>query len=152
MNPELDLLLERQIAASPATLWRCWTEPALLAQWFCPKPWYVTEARIDPRPGGRFDFVMRGPAGEEVPYRTCFLDVVPERRLVSTDALSEGYRPNAESFITSFVTFEPRDGGTWYTALAKHADPAAKMKHEAMGFHEGWGTAAQQLEDLARTL
>lgn len=152
MNPELDLLLERQIAARPETIWRCWTDPDLLVKWFCPKPWYITDAEIDPRPGGRFNFIMRGPEGEEIPYQTCFLEAVPNARLVTTDALSEGFRPKAESFITSFITLEPKDGGTWYTALAKHLDPDSRRRHEEMGFHEGWGTAAQQLEDLARTL
>ncbi len=151
-DPALDLLLERRMAASPETLWRCWTDPSLLEQWFCPKPWYVTDAVIEPRPGGRFDFTMRGPEGEEVPYRTCFLEAEPQRRLVTTDALSAGYRPNAAPFITSIVTFAPEAGGTLYKAIAKHADPEARTRHEEMGFHEGWGTAATQLEALAKTL
>jgi uncharacterized protein YndB with AHSA1/START domain len=151
-NPELDLELVRHIKASPETIYRCWTDPNLLSQWFCPKPWYVTDAEIDPRPGGRFDFIMRGPEGEEVPYRTCFLEVVPNKRIVSTDALSEGYRPNDQTFLTSIITLTPQDGGTLYRAIAMHNSAEAKSRHEAMGFQEGWGAAASQLEALAQSL
>jgi uncharacterized protein YndB with AHSA1/START domain len=45
------------------------------------------------------------------------------------------------------------DGGkTRYTARARHWTAEAKTEHEAMGFHEGWGKAADQLEALAKTL
>ncbi|SPF80017.1 SRPBCC family protein [Pseudoprimorskyibacter insulae] len=151
-NPVLDLELVRHIKASPETIYRCWTEPSLLEQWFCPKPWCVTDADIDPRPGGRFNFIMRGPEGEEVPYRTCFLEVIPNQKLVSTDALSEGYRPNDKVFLTSSITLTPQDGGTLYRAIAMHNTVEAKDQHEKMGFHDGWGAAATQLEDLAKSL
>jgi uncharacterized protein YndB with AHSA1/START domain len=151
-DPDLDLRLERHMAASPAAIWRCWTEAALLERWFCPRPWQVTDAVIDPRPGGRFDFTMRGPAGEKIPYRTCFLEVVPQRRLVSTDALASGFRPTAQGFLTSIITLTPQNGGTLYVAEALHADTEARARHEAMGFHDGWAAAASQLETLAQSL
>lgn len=151
-DPRLDLVLERQIAASPATLWRCWTEPELLMEWFCPKPWRVTKAVIDLRPGGRFFTRMEGPDGEGHDNAGCFLEVVKEQRLVFTDALAEGWRPNAKAFMTGIATFAPRDGGTAYRAVALHADPEARETHEKMGFHDGWGTATTQLEALAASL
>lgn len=45
-----DLVLTRVLDAPRDKLWRCWVEPELLKQWFCPKPWYISEARIDHRP------------------------------------------------------------------------------------------------------
>lgn len=159
LDPRLDLVLERRIAASPATVWRCWTEPELLMQWFCPKPWKVTKAVIDLRPGGRFFTRMEGPDGEapgndirEMDNEGCFLDVVTRQRLVFTDALAGGWRPNPRTFMTAIVTFAPEGGGTAYRAVALHADPEARETHENMGFHDGWGTAADQLEALAATL
>ena len=65
-DPERDLFLARDVAASPEALWRGWTEPDLLKQWFCPKPWRVTDAEIDLRPGGIFRAAMAGPNGEVV--------------------------------------------------------------------------------------
>ena len=63
MTDTHDLILERNLDAPRDKLWRCWTEPELLQQWFCPKPWYVTDARIDLQPGGEFFTVMNGPDG-----------------------------------------------------------------------------------------
>ena len=152
MNPDLDLVLERQIAAAPETLWRCWTEPALLCQWFCPAPWHVSEAVVEARPGGRFFTRMRGPNGEDMPGEGCILAAEPARRLVWTDALQAGFRPNAQSFMTAEVTFTPNAGGTAYRAFVQHASAEARKQHEDMGFHDGWGTVATQMEALAKTL
>ena len=152
MNPELDLLLERRINAAPATLWRCWSEPALLCQWFTPPPWKTADAVIELNPGGRFHTLMSGPNGEEMPQEGCFLVVEPETRLVFTDALSGGFRPQTKPFMTAEISFTAQAGGTFYRALVKHADATARKSHEEMGFHAGWGTATQQLEALAQTL
>lgn len=68
-EPKHVLTLDRVLDASVAKLWRCWTEPELLKQWFCPKPWYVSEARMDLRPGGEFYTLMNGPDGERIRKR-----------------------------------------------------------------------------------
>lgn len=151
-DPALDLLIERRIDLPPAPLWACWTRPELMEQWFCPVPWRMTDIAMDLRPGGQFRGVIRGPDGEEMPNVGCFLEVVPERRLVWTDALASGFRPRAEPFMTGIITFDPIEGGTLYRGMALHADAQARAKHEAMGFHEGWGRATDQLVALARTL
>lgn len=151
-DPALDLLIEREIGLPPAPLWACWTQPALLEQWFCPVPWRATDIEIDLRPGGRFASVIRGPNGEAMPGNGCYLEVVPERRLVWTDALTEGFRPGAAPFFTGVITFDPIPGGTRYRGLAMHATAEARDRHAAMGFEEGWGKAADQLVALARTL
>jgi uncharacterized protein YndB with AHSA1/START domain len=148
-----DLVLTRVLDAPRGKLWRCWTEPKLLEQWFCPKPWYVTDARIDLKPGGEFSSVMHGPDGEEFPNIGVFLEIVPNERLVTTDAFQPGWKPSARAFMVAETTFEDMDGGkTRYTARARHWTAEAKTEHEAMGFHEGWGKAADQLEALAKTL
>jgi len=148
-NPQRDLTLTRQIKASPATLWKCFTTPELLCEWFCPAPWRVTEAVVEPRPGGRFFTLMRGPEGEEMPNEGAILLAEPEKRLVFTDFFKADFVPNETPFMLADITFTPKAGGTEYHALVRHRSPEDREKHEAMGFDQGWGAAADQLTALA---
>lgn len=149
-DPELDLVIERTVPVPVELVWRAWTEPELLKQWFCPKPWQVTECEIDLRPGGRFYTFMKGPEeGQAFPNEGCYLEVHHERRLVFTDSLAPGYRPKAESFMTAFVEMSPtEDGGTRYVAIARHGSPETVKQHEEMGFFEGWNTTIDQMVAL----
>lgn len=148
-----ELSLKRRLDAPRAAVWRCWTEPALLMRWFCPKPWQVVQAEIELRPGGRFYTLMQGPAGERVPGPGVFLDVIEGRRLVFTDAFVSAWVPSGKPFMVGDVRFSDHpDGGTDYLACARHWTDEDRRAHEAMGFHAGWGAAALQLEELARSL
>ncbi|MEM6897335.1 MAG: SRPBCC domain-containing protein [Pseudomonadota bacterium] len=152
------LTLTREFDGSPATVWRCLTEPDLLAQWFAPAPVTCPRAMIEPRPGGIFHVVMDVPEmGEMDGAAGCVLEALPEERLTWTSALGPGFAPNpsaaeGEFHITAIVTLQPHGSGTRYTATALHADEAARAAHAAMGFESGWGTAADQLGSLAATL
>lgn len=153
MTDEKDLVLDRVLNAPREVLWRCWTDPKLLEQWFCPKPWYITDPVLDLRPGGEFSSVMHGPEGEEFPNTGVVLEVVEHEKLVFTDAFTPGWRPSGRPFMAAQVTFEDAgDGKTHYVARAMHWTDEARAEHEKMGFHEGWGAAADQLETLAQSL
>lgn len=148
-----ELVLDRVLDAPRENIWRCWTEPELLKQWFCPKPWYVSETRMDHRPGGEFFTVMNGPEGERFENPGVFLEIAEGERLVFTDAFVPGWRPNGKPFMVADVQFaDADDGKTRYTAYARHWNAETRKEHEEMGFHEGWGKAADQLEALARSL
>lgn len=148
-----ELVLKRHLAASRQSLWRCWTEPELLKQWFCPLPWRVADAKMENRVGGANSFVMRGPNGEEHVSRGVYLEFVPKEKLVFTDAFVSAWEPSGKAFMVSTVTFEDAPGGgTTYTAVARHWSEEDMKQHEQMGFHEGWGKAADQLEALAKSL
>lgn len=153
MNPDRDLVITRDIAASRDKLYRCWTEPALIKQWFAPKPWATPHAETDVRAGGACLVVMRGPDGKEFPHRGVYLEVVPNQRIVVTDAYTSAWEPSAKPFTTTILTFEDLGGGnTRYTALARHWSEADRESHEKMGFAEGWGRCTDQLAELAARL
>jgi uncharacterized protein YndB with AHSA1/START domain len=147
-----ELTLSRHIQAPRAIVWRCWTEPELMKQWFTPRPWTTPEVDIDLRPGGANRLLFRGPNGEEFPNRGVYLEVVPQQRLVFTDAYVEAWVPSAKPFMTAIISLSDEAGGTRYEACVRHWSEEARARHEAMGFHDGWGKAADQLAEVATRL
>jgi uncharacterized protein YndB with AHSA1/START domain len=116
---------------------------------------------LDLRPGGVFRLGMVGPDGFDTGHGVpgCVLEVVEKKKLVWTSALGPGFRPNqlgegCEAFpMTAIITFaDAGNGKTAYKAIALHKDAADRETHEKMGFHEGWGTVAGQLEEFAKSL
>ena len=144
-DPTLDLVLEREIDVPVELVWQAWTSPESIKEWFCPKPWAVSSCEIDLRPGGKFNTVMRSPEGQEFPNSGCYLEVVPNQRLVFTDTLLPGFRPAPKPFFTAALLLAPTATGTRYTAIAIHGNEETRKQHEDMGFYEGWGTVVDQL-------
>jgi uncharacterized protein YndB with AHSA1/START domain len=140
-----ELVLTRLIDASREKLFKAWTDPALLKQWFAPLPWTTPVAELDVRPGGANLIVMRGPDGKEFPNRGVYLEVVKNERLVFTDAYTKAWSPSEKPFMTVVVTFEDEGGKTRYTARVGHWTVADRETHEKMGFHQGWGQCTDQL-------
>jgi uncharacterized protein YndB with AHSA1/START domain len=151
-SDDRELVLSRIIDAPREKVWRCWTDPELLKQWFVPKPWTIAAVDVDVRPGGRSNITMRDPEGNDYPNAGVYLEVVPNEKLVFTDAFTEGWKTPEKPFFVGVLTFEDEGGKTRYTARARHWKMEDKEAHEKMGFHEGWGQCADQLEELARTL
>ncbi len=151
-NEGYQLTLTRLINASPLMVYRAWTEPELLKQWFTPRPWTTPIVETDVRPGGSNYILMRGPNGEEHPNHGVYLEVVPGRRLVMTDAYVRAWVPSQKPFTTMVLTFDPEGDKTRYTAIVHHWTQEDRDAHEKMGFHEGWGMATDQMEALLQSL
>ncbi|MCA8982776.1 MAG: SRPBCC family protein [Planctomycetaceae bacterium] len=151
LHPQ-ELNISRLVEASPELLFRGWTEPALLMQWFTPAPWKTIGCEIDLHPGGRFDTLMQSPEGQEFWHRGVFLEIVPNQKIVSTDALVSGWIPSAKPFAVLTVTFDKEGTRTRYTGRASHWTEADRDSHASMGFYEGWHKALDQLLDLVRIL
>lgn len=159
-DPKLDLVLERVVDVPPATVWKAWTQPEHLVKWFTPAPWSTVSVEVDLRPGGAFKSVMRSPEGVEYPNVGCYLEIVPNEKLVWTNALAPGFRPSQPSgakecdtfAMTAIIVLEPHGNGTNYKVLVLHGDEAARAKHEQMGFQDGWGKCLDQLVAIADTM
>jgi uncharacterized protein YndB with AHSA1/START domain len=147
-----ELSLTRIINAPPEKVYRAWTEPELLKQWFAPRPWTTPHAELNVRPGGGNLIVMKGPGGQEFPNKGIYLEVVTNERLVFTDAYTESWEPSLKPFMTVILTFEKHEGKTRYTARVRHWTVADRETHEKMGFHAGWGQCADQLVALVAKL
>ena len=153
-DPKLDLVLERDVDVPPALVWKAWTTPEMLKQWFTPAPWTTPEVEVDLRPGGIFRNVMESPEGVRMTNIGSYLEVVPNERLMWTSSLLPGFRPapprQGFPHITAAILLAPQGAGTRYTAIVMHPDEAGREQHETMGFHDGWGTALQQLVALVK--
>lgn len=156
-----DLVLERTLNAPRDLVWKAYTDTEHMKRWFAPRPYELTEIELDLVPGGIFRIRMTGPDGFDTGHGVpgCVLEVVEKEKLAWTSALGPGYRPNemgegCESFpFTAIVTFaDAGEGRTLYRAVALHKDAADRETHEQMGFHDGWGTVASQLEEIAQEL
>ena len=145
MEKANELTVERRIAAAPDLVWRMMTER--MPEWFCPAPWRAEVVEQDWRPGGRSAMTFHGPDGETFPLEGVFLEVVPGRRFVSTDAYAAGW-VQREPCMTGIWEIEPDGDGTRYRGTARHWTIEALEKHRAMGFEQGWGAAADQLKAM----
>jgi uncharacterized protein YndB with AHSA1/START domain len=159
-DSKLDLGFARIVDVPRSLVWRAWTEPELLKPWFCPLPWITIDCEIDLRPGGIFRTTMQSPEGQEFPNSGCYLEIIPQTKLVWTNALLPGFRPSlpaatcgsddANFMFTAMIELADHASGTRYSATVIHADEAGCKKHEAMGFEGGWGTAFDQLVALLK--
>ena len=107
-----ELSLTRLIDAPRANVYRCWSEPQLLKQWFAPAPFTTPVA-------GNL-IVMRGPDGQDMPNRGQYLEVVPNEKIVFTDAYTGDWQPSAKPFMTVILTFADESGKTRYTTRVRH--------------------------------
>jgi uncharacterized protein YndB with AHSA1/START domain len=151
-NTSRELSLSRIIDAPREKVFKAWTDPELLKQWFAPLPWTTPHAELDVRPGGANLIMMKGPQGQEFPNRGVYLEVVENERLVFTDAYTGAWEPAEKPFMTVILTFDDHGGKTKYTARVRHWSVADRETHEKMGFHAGWGQCADQLEALVSKL
>lgn len=154
IDPDLDLELVREVPVTPAAVFAAWTDPDSVAQWFAPKPFSVSQCEIDLRPGGGFRTVMQDPDGNQLMDGTsCYLEIVPDRRLVWTTALTTAYRPQAGPmpFTAVFDFADNGTGGCTYRAIAMHQDPDGATAHAEMGFLDGWSTVVDQLVEHIRS-
>jgi len=148
-----EMSFTRLLDAPADKLFQLWTDPSRMHEWFCPKPWTVTDVKMDQRPGGASTMTMRGPNGESFPNPGQYLEIIPNRRIVFTDAFTGDWQTkDGNPFFVGIVEFEPEGNKTKYTCTVRHWTEEARAQHEDRGFYTGWGIVADQLEALAKTI
>lgn len=146
-RPHAAVHLNRRFAAPRALVFRAWTDPAMMANWWGPKMFTNPVCRVDARPGGELYIVMRGPDGSDYPMKGSFHQVEAGRRLVFTDqAISTEGEIQLEGVC--IIDFADDGDGTavdvWSSAVG-FADEAPQM---LAGMHAGWSQSLDQLHDL----
>lgn len=154
MNPDLDLALGRVIRAPRASVWNAWTDPSCLQKWWVPAPAASRVDRLDVWPGGGFVARLSDDGINFVPHIDgCFLVVNDLERIVFTNAIDSAWRPTDPTPVamTAEITFGDHRDGTDYQVVVRHGDPAARERHEKLGFVDGWGSVTEQLARLVET-
>jgi uncharacterized protein YndB with AHSA1/START domain len=152
MNPDLDLTLQRIIRAPRTAVWRGWTDPSRLERWWVPAPTVARVDRLEVRPGGAFVTRMSDDGVAFTPHLDgSFLVVEELERLVFTNAIDSEWRPRSPEPVAMVaeITFFDHADGTDYRVVVRHGDPAARARHEELGFLDGWGSVTEQLAALA---
>jgi len=135
-----EVRISRNYAVEPDRVWRAWTDPQALSQWFGPGNPSSTTAEVDLRPGGRYRIVFTGTSGEMNEVAGVYQEVVPHSRLVFTWAFKS--TPDRVSRVSIELT--PRAGGTELRFMHDHFyDEEARAGHEA-----GWQCGFANLDAL----
>lgn len=153
-DSKCDLVLERIVDVPRHLVWAAWTKAEHLKHWYCPRPWTVSKCEIDLQPGGVFHTTLRSPEGDEFPYTGCYLEIVPEQRLVWTLTMYPGFRPAPRhefANFTAIMTLESLGNSTRYVATVMHSDESSRNKHQSMGFHDGWGIVVTQMVEYVKS-
>lgn len=145
MTDPHELKVTRHIAAPPAKVWDVMTNRT--EEWWCPRPWRAVFERFERRPGGVSMVTMYGPDGEVNKHDGFVLAWDEGRRFAFTDAIKPDLMPDGP-FMLGIWTIEPEGDGTRYTAVARHWSEETMKTHAEMGFDDGWGVCADQLQAL----
>jgi uncharacterized protein YndB with AHSA1/START domain len=148
---DTQVLLSRLFDAPRALVFKAWSDPDHVAQWWGPKGFVNTACSMDFRVGGRFRLDMRGPDGVTYPCEGIYQEIVEPERIVylgiadEQNACGAGLPPEAR--VT--VDFAEHQGKTMLSIRATMKSSAAREAALAMGFGQGW---SQSLERLAERL
>ncbi len=151
-----ELVIVRVFDAPRALVWKAWTEPQRLKQWWGPRTFTTSVAKIDLRVGGAFLYCMRQADGKDIWGTGVYREIVPLKRIVYTDSFADEkgnvvpatYYGMSRDFPLEMqvtVTFEDHDGKTKLTL--HHVGIPAGPDRE--GANQGWN---ESLDKLAETL
>jgi uncharacterized protein YndB with AHSA1/START domain len=144
MKPEVDLT--RIYHAPKNIVWKAWTDPVALREWYGPHFFTNASASVDLKVGGRLRILMQGPDGARYPMTSTFREITPEDRLVMLNRVFEDENGAAQLEVLSTVTFTEDRGKTTVRVqeeVLKATTPAARGA--AGGMEEGM---VQSLERL----
>ena len=148
LTAERSVTITRVIAAPRDKVFKAWTDPKLLAQWWGPHHFDNPRCEIEARPGGRIHIDMRGPNGAIHPMSGTVHEVkAPERLVFTAVAEDEDGNPHLESYTE--VTFEDVGGKTKVTVVAKAKGFSPAAPQMLGGVEAGWTQSLEKLDALA---
>jgi uncharacterized protein YndB with AHSA1/START domain len=144
-SAERALVITRVFDAPRELVFKAWTDPTQVAQWWGPKGFTNPVCEVDARPGGAIRILMRAPDGVDHPMTGFFREVVAPERLVFTNvAVDQAGNPLLEGLTT--VTFAAHGGKTKLTVQTRAVGLVAHAARMLEGMEAGWTQSIDRLE------
>lgn len=151
-DPEgLTMTLDAEFDASPERVWQLWADPRQLERWWGPPTYPATVTAHDLRPGGRVEYHMTGPEGDQPRGYWEVLEADAPRRLVFRDGFADADgRPNSDMPINDVrvAISDIGDGRTRMSIESIFPDAAAMEQLLAMGMEQGLTEAVGQIDAI----
>ncbi|AZU62586.1 SRPBCC family protein [Neobacillus mesonae] len=142
-----EILVKRVFYASRDLIWKAWTQPEHLKNWWGPKGFSITTSEFEMKPGGIWRFIMKGPDGVEYPNKITFKEIVKPERLVYTSA--DDIEGDPGQFQT-IVTFVEEDNNT--LLIQRLIFPSAEIREQVVKEFGAIEGASQTLDRLEAQL
>lgn len=143
------ILITREFDAPRHLVYRAWTTPDLVRRWWAGHRGTVTGIEMDVRPGGAWRFVMTAHGGSEVAFHGEYREVVPNERLVYTEAFEGG--PDVDPTVTT-VTFIEVDGRTTVRLLTDAGSKAVRDMILGSGMEVGLHEQMAIIDEIVASL
>ena len=148
---DTQILITREFDAPKHLVYKAWTTPELVRQWWTAKRGEMTVCEIDLRVGGAWRYVMVADGGFEVGFHGEYREIVPNERLVSTEAYEGIPEPDANASLNT-LTLTEVDGRTMLSVLVEHPTKEGRDAHVESGMEAGMQDAMDLLEEVAVSL
>jgi uncharacterized protein YndB with AHSA1/START domain len=145
------ILITREFDAPKELVYKAFTTPELVKRWWHANRGEMTVAEIDLRVGGKWRYVMVAEGGFEVGFHGEYREIVPNERIVSTEAY-EGIPDADEHAALNTLTLTEVDGRTTMTILVQHPTKEGRDAHIESGMEDGLQDALDLLEQVAVSL
>jgi uncharacterized protein YndB with AHSA1/START domain len=154
-----DFVIARVLNAPRDLVWKAFTDPERMKEWWGPKGFKVIASKMDLRPGGTYLYGLAPPNGQTMWGKFIFREIVPQQRMVlitsfSDEAAGTTRHPMSPTWpleLLSTFTFEDEPGGK--TKLTIRWSPHKSTEEERKTFdagrdsmRQGWGGTLEQLE------
>ncbi|MGH2700341.1 MAG: SRPBCC family protein [Actinomycetota bacterium] len=145
---DTQILITREFNAPKHLVYRAWTTPKLIKQWWSGERGKVTSVEVDLRVGGKWRYVMIANGGFEVAFNGEYKEIVPNERIVSTEV----FEAMPDDYAVDTLTLTEHDERTTLTVLVQHNSKEARDGHIESGMEGGLQEALDKLEKVAISL
>jgi uncharacterized protein YndB with AHSA1/START domain len=148
------IVIKREFAAALSLVWKAYTNPQILDQWWGPKPWKTLTKFMDFHEGGLWLYAMVGPEGQEHWSMFKYKTIQPENRFTGLDAFTneKGYINESLPQSNWDVTFNQKGENTLVEKQISFTDLGQLEAILQTGFQEGITTTMNFLDELLPTL